>query len=178
MNPLLQRLAPAALALGIYASAHIALACTQSAASPERKSAAPPNFKTLHEVLSQYLDDATQQQAPARPPGKRSTWDRPLSVSLLQLIARPEEFDGEYVRAIGFYRTEHEGTSIYLHREDYEQAITKNALWVSRDTLALDRKHVLIEGRFNAKGQGHMGLFSGEINDVSRMMLWPPAGVR
>lgn len=111
-----------------------------------------------------------------KPP--RSTRDRPLSVSMLQLIARPGDFDGEYVRVHGFYRREFEGTSIYLHREDYEQALSKNGLWVTRDEPEHDLKYVLIEGRFNAKRQGHMGLWSGEIDEVTRMIAWPPRGVR
>lgn len=108
----------------------------------------------------------------------RSSPQQPLSVSMLQLIARPDDFDGEYVRVFGFYRSEHEGTSIYLHREDYEQALHKNGLWVTRDGGEYDLKYVLIEGRFNAKRQGHMGLWSGEIDDVKRMMAWPPPTVR
>ena len=97
---------------------------------------------------------------------------------MLQLIARPYDFDNEYVRVFGFYRSEFEGTSIYFHREDYEQAMSKNGLWVTQDDRELDLKYVLIEGRFNAKRQGHMGLWSGEIDEVKRMQAWPPQAVR
>jgi hypothetical protein len=60
----------------------------------------------------------------------RSTVNEPLDVSMIQLIARPDDFDGEYVRVIGFYRHEFEGNALYLHREDYEQGLTKNGLWM------------------------------------------------
>ena len=109
---------------------------------------------------------------------KLSSPQQPLEVSILQLIARPDDFDSEYVRVYGFYRSEFEGTSIYLHREDYEQGLLKNGLYVTRDVAEADLKYVLIEGRFNAKRHGHMGLWSGTIDDVQRMLAWPPPGVR
>src|SRR5262249_1764153 len=61
---------------------------------------------------------------------------QPLSVSLLQLIATPADFDGKYVRVHGFVRIEHEGTAIYLHREDAEHMLTKNGLWLAASDVA------------------------------------------
>lgn len=52
-------------------------------------------------------------------------------VSLIQLIAQPEKFEGKRVRFIGFLRIEFEGNAIYLHREDFDHGIEKNALWVA-----------------------------------------------
>jgi hypothetical protein len=52
----------------------------------------------------------------------RSSAEEPLDLSLIQLIAQPSDFDGEYVRVTGFYRHEFEANAPYLHREDYEQA--------------------------------------------------------
>jgi len=54
---------------------------------------------------------------------------------------------------------EHEGTAIYLHREDAEHMLTKNGLWLaandatpegSKEAQVKDR-YALIEGRFTAK---------------------------
>ncbi len=47
----------------------------------------------------------------------------PVDVTLVQLIANPEKFDGKSIRVIGFLRLEFEGNVLYLHREDYEHAI-------------------------------------------------------
>src|SRR5262245_8395367 len=105
---------------------------------------------------------------------------QPLSVSLLQLIATPDAFEGKYVRVHGFVRIEHEGTAIYLHREDSEHMLTKNGLWLaasdgvaegSKEAQVQDR-YALIEGRFTAKTQGHLGLWSGSIEDITRMQPW------
>ena len=56
--------------------------------------------------------------------------DAVQDVSLIQLIAQPEKFEGTRVRLIGFLRIEFEGNAIYLHREDFDHGIAKNGLWV------------------------------------------------
>jgi hypothetical protein len=100
---------------------------------------------------------------------------QPLSVSLLQLIAAPDAFDGKYVRVHGFVCIEHEGTAVYLHREDCEHVLTKNGLWLkaegSKEAQVNDR-YALIEGRFTAKKKGHRDLWSGSIEEVTRMEPW------
>src|ERR1019366_417898 len=109
-----------------------------------------------------------------------SSPQQPLYVSLLQLIATPDTFDGKYVRVIGFVCIEHEGTGIYLHREDSEHGLTKNGIWLvvaetavegSKEAQVKDR-YALIEGRFAAKKKGHRGMWSGSIEDITRMQHW------
>jgi hypothetical protein len=105
---------------------------------------------------------------------------QPLSVSLLQLIATPEAFDSMYVRVCGFVRIEHEGTAVYLHREDWEHVLTKNGLWLAANDAPADgskeaqvqNRYALIEGRFSATRKGHRGLWSGSIEDITRMEPW------
>lgn len=100
-------------------------------------------------------------------------------VSVIQLIAQPEKFDGKRVRFIGFLRLEFEGDAIYLHREDFEQGISRNGLWINvpsemtkpqRD--AVNMRYVICVGIFRAGAHGHMGMFSGEITDVRRLEFW------
>ena len=61
--------------------------------------------------------------------------DMPQDVSIIQLIATPEKFDGKFVSLIGFLCIAFEGDSIYLHREDLEKGIPRNGLWVDTETL-------------------------------------------
>lgn len=84
------------------------------------------------------------------------------------------------MRVFGFVRIEHEGTAIYLHREDSEHMLTKNGLWLaandgapegSKEAQVKDR-YALIEGRFTAKKKGHLDLWSGSIEDITRMERW------
>jgi hypothetical protein len=102
----------------------------------------------------------------------------PIDVSLVRLIANPKDYDGKVVRVIGYARLEFEGNAIYLHQDDYKHSIYKNGLWmdVSEDMLKrkaeFDRKYVLIEGTFDAKMTGHMGLWSGSIQKITRCQVW------
>ncbi len=102
-------------------------------------------------------------------------------VSIIQLIANPEKFNGKYVRLIGFVRLEFEGDAIYLHKEDYERGLTKNGLWLEitgdccgDNTQGFDQKYCLVQGTFNAENRGHMDLFSGSIENIKRIKTWPP----
>src|SRR5688500_7039910 len=87
----------------------------------------------------------------------RRSVSEPLGVSLWQLIATPDRYDGKRVRAVGFLRLEFEGNGLFLHEEDYKHGLLKNGLWVDesedmrKNHAQLDRKYVLIEGTFNAK---------------------------
>ena len=101
----------------------------------------------------------------------------PIGVSLIQLIANPKDYDGKVVRVIGFVKLEFEGNAIYLHQDDYKHNITKNGLWVDvtddvrKKQKDYDQKYVLVVGTFNAKETGHMGLWSGSIQKLSRFQI-------
>jgi hypothetical protein len=100
-------------------------------------------------------------------------------VSVLQLIANPQPYDGKRVRFIGFLRLEFEGDAIYLHREDYQHQISQNALWINlphdmtkQEQQAVNMHYVICAGVFQASKHGHMGMFSGEIAEITRLQSW------
>jgi hypothetical protein len=106
-------------------------------------------------------------------------------VSILELLANPFRYDGKQVQVIGFLRLEFEGDAIYLHHEDFEYAISKNAIWLDRpkdfsekQTSEVDKKYVICEGTFNAREHGHMGMFSGSLTHITRLERWGPAPPR
>jgi hypothetical protein len=106
-------------------------------------------------------------------------------VSIVELLANPLRYDGKQVQVIGFLRLEFEGDAIYLHREDFEYAIYKNAIWVDRprdfsekQTAEVDKKYVICEGTFSAREHGHMGMFSGSLTHITRLESWGPAAPR
>lgn len=104
------------------------------------------------------------------------------NVPLVQLIATPDRYDGVLVRTIGFLWLEFEGNALYLHREDYENAIIKQSVWLdfpgepTADQRALRGNYVLVEGVFNAKRSGHLGLHTGAIEKINRLQLWSRPG--
>lgn len=55
---------------------------------------------------------------------------QPILVSMIQLIATPEKYQRKRVRMLAFLRIEFEGNAVYFHKEDYEQRIYRNGLWI------------------------------------------------
>ncbi|MGZ4976197.1 MAG: hypothetical protein ACXV8O_03505 [Methylobacter sp.] len=104
--------------------------------------------------------------------------DEPLHVSMIQLIANPDEYQGKVIRFIGFLKLAFEGNVIYVHREDYERAIIPNGVWVDigkemyKSSRKLSGHYVIVEGQFNAKDKGHMGMWSGTVTAVQRLDRW------
>ena len=98
-------------------------------------------------------------------------------VSLVELIASPQLYDGRPVRVIGYLNLEFEGNAIYLHEDDHAHGINRNGLWVDfargfRSPSGCDRGYVLVEGIFDARDTGHLGLWSGAIGDIDRCQRW------
>lgn len=110
--------------------------------------------------------------------GRDVTASEPPIVSLVQLIAHPKDYDGKVVMVVGFLNLQFEGDSIYFHEDDYKHGITKNGLWIQttpdikKRESALNHKYVMVNGRFNSKGKGHMGLWSGSIEKISNITVW------
>ena len=102
------------------------------------------------------------------------TNDEPVAVSIIQLIANPKDFDCKNVSISGFVSLEFEENAIYLSESDYDHWLTKNGLWLDisdaiRNSRAeFDGKYVMVQGRFSMKDLGHMGLWSGSIQNISR----------
>ena len=101
------------------------------------------------------------------------------SVSMIALIANPEAYDGVKVRFIGYLHMEFEGNAIYLHRDDFENCISKNALCISKpadvppdEWQGLNDQYVICQGTFRADWMGHMAMNSGTIDDIQRLEPW------
>ena len=100
-------------------------------------------------------------------------------VSLVQVIANPQQYDGKKIRFIGFLRLEFEGNAAYLHQEDYDNGISMNAIWIDvpSDMTEVQKKdtnlhYVICAGTFRAADHGHMGMFSGSLANVYRLEVW------
>jgi hypothetical protein len=108
-----------------------------------------------------------------------SVYAEPINeVSIVQLIADPERFDGQAVRMIAFLRLEFEGNTLYLHREDYEFSISRNGIWIDLTDSQLrawkksSNGYVIAEGVFTAKRKGHFGMWQGSLEQVKRLDQW------
>ncbi len=93
-------------------------------------------------------------------------------VSLIQLIATPERYDGQRVRVIGLVSYRFESQALYPSKEDYRLVNQASAIWLAvdpddrlRDERArrLHGKYAEVVGVFDASHRGHMSLYSGTI---------------
>lgn len=111
--------------------------------------------------------------------GPRLHAAEPEGLSLVQLIARPLDYQGKIVKVVGFCWFEHEGNGLYLHEEDFRHGLTRNALWIDLgwpepdEYRKLRGRYVLVEGVFDAERKGHGNLFSGTLGDIRRLVPWP-----
>jgi len=100
-------------------------------------------------------------------------------ISLIKLLANPELYNQQVVRVQGFLELEFEGTALYLHREDWEQMLTRNALWLDVRAEIWERKfelterYVQVRGVFQSDFRGHMDLFGGAITQIQDIRTTP-----
>ncbi len=101
-------------------------------------------------------------------------------VSIVQILAHRDRYDGKQMQIKGFLRVQFEGTAIYLSEEDADYGIAANGFWVSFDPGAVHfegqvgpvqfhRKWVLIEGTFDKDDRGHLSRWQGSIKNVDRI---------
>ena len=104
---------------------------------------------------------------------------QPVRTSMIELLANPGRFDGKTIEVKGYLRLEFEGNALYLHKEDFDQALSENAVWVNIDKLSTEKRkvvsdtYVLLVGRFDVRQHGQMGIFGGEIGSITRLEPWP-----
>lgn len=105
-------------------------------------------------------------------------------VSIVNLLTTPSAYNGKRVTVIGCVRLDLEGTVLYLHRDDYENLILSNAIWLSfgekwptASQRNLEGRYVIVEGRFDSTYHGHFRLYPGALTEISRLEPWPPVSL-
>jgi hypothetical protein len=95
-------------------------------------------------------------------------------LSMIDLIANPELFDGKKVIVKGYVHFEFEGNAIYLHKEDFLYGIDRNSLWLSLSSIDRAKKfpdcqdsYAVVRGTFKAGIGGHNDMASGELHDIA-----------
>ena len=98
----------------------------------------------------------------------------PISeVSIQELMAAPDKFNGARVRVIAPCSIEFEGAALYATEEAQEARAVRQAVWLQLkwpllpERRSLNGKYVLVEGRFVSDLPGHEGIFQGAIVDVT-----------
>jgi hypothetical protein len=100
---------------------------------------------------------------------------QPQDVSIVKLIAAPEQYEGRLVRVSGFLNIEFENVELYLHKEDCVQGLTKNGVWLDLDRESrtkystVNLHYALVEGVVDSKHFGHLGATSATLTKVQRV---------
>ncbi|MBE7013490.1 MAG: hypothetical protein E7416_05425 [Ruminococcaceae bacterium] len=100
-------------------------------------------------------------------------------VTMVQLIATPERYDGKFIRVIGVGNLEFENNCLSLSKEDLKYGVG-NSIWLELGDKAIsyeeakqyNGEYVIVEGFFDKDDRGHMDMFCGSIKDISRYDLW------
>jgi hypothetical protein len=118
-------------------------------------------FSVLLVSSSNILDSAQKTIVP-----------QPINVSMINLIATPEKFEGKLISVVGFLAIESEDARLFLSEEDYRQYIPENGVFidvnkeVSRNMEKVDRHYVSLVGVFKQKGAGVSVGSNSEITDI------------
>jgi hypothetical protein len=102
---------------------------------------------------------------------------------MIALIASPKVWHGKKVRTVGYVHLAFEANAIYVHRDDEIYGIRANGLWLDlpedvarkyrRTGKAVDA-YVQVQGTFNANLYGHLGRYSGTIENITRFEVRTP----
>jgi hypothetical protein len=98
-------------------------------------------------------------------------------VSLIQLIANPDKYDGRRVNVIGYLRLEAEGNILYLDIDDWRNAVSENGIWIdvngdiNANRAHLDRKYVQLLGTFSTRKSGNE-VGAGSLIHIQSATFW------
>ncbi len=95
------------------------------------------------------------------------------SVSMIELIANPEKFDGMRVFVSGFVHFEFEGNALYFHKEDYQDGLRQNGITLGvtpeqeKQHAVCESKNCFVVGTFHAVAPGYSSLWSGHLTNIT-----------
>lgn len=123
-----------------------------------------PAIRTIPDTTKQADSDAVKKAN-----NIDMSWEM---ISMIKLIANPKEYEGRRVIVKGYLNLQFEGDRLYLHKEDYKNAITENSLLIEGrgsknwdDIMKCNNHYVLIEGNFSAVN-------GGSIANIGRAEIW------
>ncbi|WP_314508972.1 hypothetical protein [Xanthocytophaga agilis] len=98
------------------------------------------------------------------------------SVPLDILVNFPQNYNGLNIETEGYFIATFEDLAIYKSKFDYYSDSKNKAIWINfnselnsnlDDTCKkLNRRYVIVRGRFITKSKGHLGNYVGEVDNV------------
>lgn len=117
----------------------------------------------------------------ATPATRPSEFDTkiPAALSVMQIIAAPEKYDGRVVGTVGYLALRDDHGILYLHREDYDFGLYVNGLNIQfepkltgEDEARFNLHYVYLSGKFDAEDNGAGPARAGSIKRTSMVILW------
>lgn len=102
-------------------------------------------------------------------------------VSLIQLIAHPESYEGEWVDLRGVLEIDSRESALYFGPQDAFHQIPVNRVPLLLDDYQIEEyknlsgKYVLLQGRFTSRKKGHLRLASGSLEYIQGIIKQPTA---
>ena len=102
--------------------------------------------------------------------------DQPcVAATLKELLSRPEDYHGRRVRVTGYYHVEFEHSSLSAGRDSIREY--KDSVWLGgeshfakpEDVVSQNDAYLTVEGTFTAGPEGHLGLWAGAINRLTKI---------
>jgi hypothetical protein len=99
-------------------------------------------------------------------------------LTMQQLLAKPQRFEGQRVRTTGFLRLEFEANALYQTRDDFSGAVMQHAIWLDltnaqlRGLSKLNHGQVAVEGTFTAQYKGHGGKWPCALTHITGVRMW------
>jgi len=99
-------------------------------------------------------------------------------VSLIQVIANPEKFDGKRLVILGFIDFEREADLVFPDKLRYDNVILPDTLWINpteemgKNKTMLHLKYVRIDGIFHAGAQRQFRFAVGGMTDIRSCTPW------
>ena len=146
----------------VLAAASLLIACAPAGRADK---AAPPQVPTK----DPWAEMRQVVLAPADKAAER--------MSLVRILADPKAVDGRPVAVGGYMHLEFEGNHFCLHKDDVENLIVSNCIWISvpstPEVKALSDNYVWVEGVVDAQSKGHKGLLQASLVEIKSIGVPP-----
>ena len=98
------------------------------------------------------------------------------SVELQSLLKDPQKYNGKIVEVTGVSRIEFEDNALYPDKTAYSNRVYEKGIWLEIAKTSFEDKkndgmHVVVKGKFNASNKGHMGLWKGALENVTKLEI-------
>lgn len=99
------------------------------------------------------------------------------TVDMKSLFNEPQKYDGKVVEVTGFVTIEFEGNALYLDQKSQAGTSYDKGIWLEISKTSFENKkfngaNVLVKGTFNLGNKGHMNLWKGALEKVSKLEIY------